>query len=214
MLNFPIYLSLNERNFWSETDKKNSFSIGYTQVYIVYEFAASFPFFVHKNNVKTLFFKRPNESHLLILTKLKWPFSYNFLAIFSHISLMSQRPWKLYNKSFYLVSTWVPSSILYWSRTMLKICYFTIRYFNGFLLCTYSFERSLNDDKIFSFKTKLIIMFIFRALQIYNLLLNIRYFLFWWRRNHSFSLKKKSSYRPMNVQNCKYIFYYQNIMWK
>ena len=44
--------------------------------------------------------------------------------------------------------------------------------------CTYSFERLLNDDNIFSFKTKLIIMFIFRALQIYNLLLNIRYFLF------------------------------------
>ena len=71
--------------------------------------------------------------------------------------------------------------------------------------CTYSFERSLNDDKIFSFNTKLTIMFIFRALQIYNLLLNIRYFLFWWRRNQSFSLKKKSFYRSMNVQNCKYI---------
>ena len=29
--------------------------------------------------------------------------------------------------------------------------------------CNYSFERSLNGDKIFSFKTKLVIMYIFRA---------------------------------------------------
>ena len=46
---------------------------------------------------------------------------------------------------------------------------------------TYSFERSLNDDKKFSFKTKLIIMSIFRAFQIYNLLLNICYFLIKWK---------------------------------
>ena len=44
-------------------------------------------------------------------------------------------------------------------------------------LCTYSFERSLNDDKVFSFKTKSIIMSVFRAFQIYNLLSNIPYFL-------------------------------------
>ena len=78
-----------------------------------------------------------------------------------------------------------------------KMCYFR---------CTYSFESSLNDDKNFSFKTKLIIMFIFRALQIYNLLLNIRYFLFCWRRNQIFTLKK-CFYHSMNVQNCKYIYF-------
>ena len=37
------------------------------------------------------------------------------------------------------------------------------------LLCTYSFERSWNDDNIFSLKKKLICMSTFRALQIYNL---------------------------------------------
>ena len=31
-------------------------------------------------------------------------------------------------------------------------------------ICTYSFERSLNDDKGFSFKSKLIIMFTFRVI--------------------------------------------------
>ena len=35
---------------------------------------------------------------------------------------------------------------------------------------TYSFEHSLKDEKKFFFKTKLIIMSIFRALQMYNLL--------------------------------------------
>ena len=34
--------------------------------------------------------------------------------------------------------------------------------------CTYNFERSLNDDRNFFFIRKLIIMFIFRALLIYN----------------------------------------------
>ena len=43
-------------------------------------------------------------------------------------------------------------------------------------LCTYiSFERSLNDDKKFSFKTKLIFMSILRVFKTYNLLLNITY---------------------------------------
>ena len=43
--------------------------------------------------------------------------------------------------------------------------------------CTYNFEHSLNDANIFSFKIKLIIVSIFRAFQIYNLLLNVSYFL-------------------------------------
>ena len=43
--------------------------------------------------------------------------------------------------------------------------------------CTYDFERSLNDNKMFSFKTKLIVISIFRTFEIYNFLLNIRYFL-------------------------------------
>ena len=42
---------------------------------------------------------------------------------------------------------------------------------------TYSFQRSLNDDKIFSFKTKLIFISILRVFKTYNLLLNITYFL-------------------------------------
>ena len=45
------------------------------------------------------------------------------------------------------------------------------------LKCTYSFERSLNEEKMFSFKKKLIIMSIFRVFETYNLLLNIPYFL-------------------------------------
>ena len=44
-------------------------------------------------------------------------------------------------------------------------------------ICTHSFECTLNDDKNFSFKTKLIIMSIFRVFQLYNMLLNILYFL-------------------------------------
>ena len=35
-----------------------------------------------------------------------------------------------------------------------------------FYRCTYSSERSLNDDNFFSFKTKLMIMFIFMTLKI------------------------------------------------
>ena len=35
--------------------------------------------------------------------------------------------------------------------------------------CTYSSERSLNDDNFFPFKTKLMIMFIFMVLEIFNL---------------------------------------------
>ena len=43
--------------------------------------------------------------------------------------------------------------------------------------CTYSFERSLNDEKIFSFKTKLIFTSILTVFKTYNLLLNITHFL-------------------------------------
>ena len=65
--------------------------------------------------------------------------------------------------------------------------------------------RVLNDDKIFSSKTKLIILSILRAFQIYNLLLYMRYFLIKWERNQSFSFQKNIFHRSMNVQNCKCI---------
>ena len=52
-----------------------------------------------------------------------------------------------------------------------------------YTVCTYSFERSLNDDKIFFSIKKLIIIFIFRALQIYNRSTTIHYFLIFRTKN-------------------------------
>ena len=73
-------------------------------------------------------------------------------------------------------------------------------------VCTYSFERLLNDDKIFSFKTKLIIMTIFRAFQIYNLYAT---FLLNGEEINHLVYKKNILHRSMNVQNCKYILEYR-----
>ena len=59
--------------------------------------------------------------------------------------------------------------------------------------CTYAFERSLNDDKVFSFKTKSIITSIFRAFSFNGEEIN---HVVW---------KKNIFHRSMNVQKFKYM---------
>ena len=54
-------------------------------------------------------------------------------------------------------------------------------------------------------------MFVFTTLQTYNLSLNIRYFLIYWKKDYNhLALKKNIICRSMNVQNCKYLSFWNS----